>query len=541
MKFRFSIASRISLAFGIIIIAVLMNAFILQRAFEKYQQENQQVAEVYSPSTGKLNELYRLINESSLISEVCLLSASPDGESLNTLKNLLQQQLPSQLSVVEPLAERWDSINLGNYREIQKSLKDSLLPRLGLVLKIAGIGAEVSTGEQIKEINTLSEHTLIKLMKIIEREEEEVQRAHQRMEEAYNQFHWSMGFMTILLVLIALVIGAITTGALVRPIRSIRSILNRMSQGILPREKVRENHDEIGDMAVALNSLIKSLREISEFSVEIGKGNFGINFKPLSEEDVLGNALINMRDELRKAAEEENKRKKEDDERNWATHGLAKFGEILRQSSNNIEELSYNIISNLVDYTGSNQGGLFLINNSDPDHHFLELISSYAFNRKKYLEKQIDFGEGLVGRCVQERATIYLTDIPEDYIRINSGLGDANPRSLLIVPLMVNEEIFGVIEMASFEEFEKYKIQFVEKIGESIASTISTVKFNIQTASLLDQSRLQAEQMASQEEEMRQNMEELRATQEQSERREQDLIMQLEELRTKYNDLIARQ
>jgi methyl-accepting chemotaxis protein len=209
----------------------------------------------------------------------------------------------------------------------------------------------------------------------------------------------------------------------------------------------------------------------------------------------------------------------------------------LRQNNNNIEELSYTIISNLVDYTSANQGGLFLINNNDPDHVFIELVSCYAYNRKKFIEKTIEPGEGLIGRCIQERASIYLTDLPNDYIRINSGLGDSNPTSLLIVPLLLNEEIFGAIELASFEELEPYKIEFVEKIGESIASTISTVKFNIQTANLLDQSRQQAEQMASQEEEMRQNMEELRATQEQSERRELELMRQLEELKERYNAL----
>jgi methyl-accepting chemotaxis protein len=369
--------------------------------------------------------------------------------------------------------------------------------------------------------------------------EEQVRDTHQKMDEASGQFDWFMKGMTSILVLLALLIAIFTTGGLVRPIKAIRDTLNRMSQGILPREKVKESNDEIGDMSVALNSLVNSLRDISEFSVEIGKGNFDHRFSPLSEEDVMGNALINMRDELRNAAEEERKRKKEDDQRNWATLGLAKFGEILRQNSNNIEELSYNIISNLVDYTGSNQGGLFLINNNEPNHVFIELVSAYAYNRRKYLEKQIEPGEGLIGRCVKERSSIYLTDIPDNYIRINSGLGDANPRSLLIVPLMVNEEIFGAIEIASFEEIEPYKIEFVEKIGESIASTISTVKFNIQTATLLDQSRQQAEQMASQEEEMRQNMEELRATQEQSERRELELTRQLEDLKLRY-EMMAR-
>jgi methyl-accepting chemotaxis protein len=285
-------------------------------------------------------------------------------------------------------------------------------------------------------------------------------------------------------------------------------------------------------MSNSVNTLINGLNKTAEFANEIGKGNLNAEFDLLSDKDILGKSLLEMRESLRNAKTQEENRKSEDEKQNWATQGIAKFGDILRQNNDDMNEFSYNIISNLVKYINANQGGIFIINDDDKKDRFIELIASYAYEKRKYIEKRIELGVGLIGRCIQEQKAIYMTSLPEDYISITSGLGKAVPSSLLIIPLKVNEEIFGVIELAGFNEFEPHVIKFVEDIGESIASTISSTKINIRTNQLLEQSQQQSEEMSAQEEEMRQNMEELQATQEEADRKTADMQGLLNALNT---------
>lgn len=246
---------------------------------------------------------------------------------------------------------------------------------------------------------------------------------------------------------------------------------------------------------------------------EIKQGNFDVT-NGFDKKDKLITSILDLRDSLKTSTQEEGIRKSEDEQRHWVAQGLAKFGEILRANNDDMAELSYNIISQLVKYVGANQGGIYLLAEDEEGRKVYEMKACYAYERRKFVDKLINLGEGLVGACAKEGKTVNLKKVPDTYLSITSGLGHANPKFLLLVPLKFNDETHGVLEIASFNEFKPHAVEFVEKVAESIASTIANVKINIRTAMLLRDSQEQAEMLASQEEEMRQNMEELQATQE---------------------------
>ncbi|HJZ39094.1 MAG TPA: GAF domain-containing protein [Bacteroidales bacterium] len=546
---RLKIAAKIGLGFGILTIAVIINAWVTSIALERSRNINEKITSVYTPSQAFISDLYTTISDSRmLIKSWVFIDKISDTPDKVTLQDLHAKDYKMVMDTLKQLSLLWDSVSFrSSLNYIDSVIVDSLFPKHQYIMEQLNsfenyddpfVVFEVTPMvEDGGDVMMLTRRILFRIDELNMKQEAVVEQGQQQMIATFNRFQSWIFIMGLILVTGAIVIGIITINSLAKPVNHTKNVLLSMGKGVLPKEKLTEGSDELGQMSQALNMLVKGLTNIFGFSVEIGKGNFDTRFEPLSDEDVLGHSLLDMRNELKKAAEDEKRRKQEDEQRNWAAQGVAKFSDILRKSTSELDELSYDIISNLVKYTNSNQGGIYIVNDNDRDNIFIEMKASYAYDRRKFITKRIEIGEGLVGRCYQEKEKIYLTEIPHDYIKITSGLGEDNPRALLIVPLIYNDVIYGLVEIASFIEYPDYVVEFIERIGESIAATISSSKAHIQTALLLEQSQQQAEEMSSQEEEMRQNMEELRATQEQSARREEELQREVNELRKRLKEI----
>ncbi len=249
-----------------------------------------------------------------------------------------------------------------------------------------------------------------------------------------------------------------------------------------------------------------------QFAASISQGNFSFQLeKDDQEKDALSNALEEMRKNLKSADEKE----KQD---RFINAGLAEIGEILRRNNESIEKLTDEVLGHLVKYLNANQGTLFLLEGQEGER-VLKQYACYAFDKKKFIEKEVKVGQGLLGQLVLEKETMYMTDVPQNYVNITSGLGQANPSCILLIPLMINEEIVGAMELASFHPLQDYEISFTEKVAVSIASSVSSARVNQRTQFLLQEAQKQSEELKAQEEEMRQNMEELTATQEEIQRK----------------------
>lgn len=296
---------------------------------------------------------------------------------------------------------------------------------------------------------------------------------------------------------------------------------------------------EISNLENSIGWQNKKFRAFGEYVEKLIHEDFQAELSLKEKDDKIGSLLINLRNTLKKNKELFDKQRKEDEARNWHAEGLAKFSEILRSNTDDMEKMAFNVIKNLSNYVNAIQGGFFLFVEEESEK-YLDLIAFYAYGRKKFADKRLKWGKGLIGTAAVERKTIHMDKLPDSYINVTSGLGQANPNNLIVCPMIANDELFGVIEIASLSEFTKDHISFIEKAAESTALTISSVRTSMRTAKLLEESKAQAQALSAQEEEMRQNMEELQATQEEASR-QANRFMKLENtvnhtmIRAEYN------
>lgn len=321
---------------------------------------------------------------------------------------------------------------------------------------------------------------------------------------------------------IAVLLSMTLARSLTRPLHDMRNKLGMVAQGILPESTGSHRRDEFGLMENKVDELVETLKGNADFAQKIGEGKYDTAFKPASENDLLGMSLINMRNNLI-----ENERK--DKERNWIVRGVAEISEILRMHDST-DELGEDVIKFILEKIGAIQGAFYVVNDDD-GKPVIEMRASYAYNRKKYLKAKFKMAEGLVGQAAVEKDTVMRTEIPDDYVTITSGiLGDQRPKCILIVPLITNEEVYGVLEFAGFRKFDPSQVKFVQELSLILARTIFNIKVNERTRKLLAESQEMSNELKEKQEVLRQNAEEMQATQEELKRSNQKLEEQIEEV-----------
>ncbi|MFN6465125.1 MAG: HAMP domain-containing protein [Nostoc sp. DedVER02] len=251
--------------------------------------------------------------------------------------------------------------------------------------------------------------------------------------------------------------------------------------------------DNVNELAATLTT---QLRAIAEVATAVTKGDLtrSIAVEALGEVAILKDNINQMIANLRETTQKNT-------EQDWLKTNLAKFTRML-QGQRDLETVSKLILSELAPLVGA-QHGVFFLMESGENVPYLKLISSYAYRERRHLANRFHLGEGLVGQCALEKERILLTDVPSDYVRISSGLGEATPLNAVVLPVLFEGQVTAVIELASFRRFSEIHLTFFDQLTESIAIVLNTIAASMRTEELLKQSQSLAEELQTQQSELR--------------------------------------
>ena len=308
--------------------------------------------------------------------------------------------------------------------------------------------------------------------------------------EAHDFINNIIIFIVIVGIILSIVVYLLTRRIIAQPLEYLQSIAEEFQIGNTTIRADVKRNDEIGKVLLAFNRMIDNTNDIVNQAQSIANGHYEIMLKPRSENDLLSQALIHMTEALKRFNEENNTQ-------NWLKTGMAELNNQM-QGEQDIKTLANNVLHFLAQYIQSLMGTIYIRN----DDHSLIFIAAYAYPIHSKRKESIQFGETLIGQVALNKKMLILSDLPDDYTRIDSGLGSSKPKHIIITPLIREKRIIGVIELASFQPFIPSYIELLQMTSESIAIAFDSAISRTRMNELLEETQVQATALQQKQEEL---------------------------------------
>jgi signal transduction histidine kinase/HAMP domain-containing protein/ActR/RegA family two-component response regulator len=259
--------------------------------------------------------------------------------------------------------------------------------------------------------------------------------------------------------------------------------------------------DNVNQLAANLTNQVRAIADVATAVTE-GDLTQQVGVEASGEVAVLKDKLNEMIRNLRETT-------RQNTEQDWLKTNLERFSRML-QGQRDLATVSSMILSELAPLVSAQHGVFYTLGSlGDGGEPALLYQAGYGYNQRKHLANHFRLGEGLVGQCAQEKQRILLTDVPGDYVRISSGLGESPPLNIIVLPILFEGAVLAVVELASFSEFSPTHQAFLDQLTESIGLVLNTIEANTLTENLLKRAQSQAQELQARQEELASSNEDL--------------------------------
>ena len=268
----------------------------------------------------------------------------------------------------------------------------------------------------------------------------------------------------------------------------------------------------LGVALLMTRGIVIGLKQVSNVMSDFSSGNSNLSTRiHMNRNDEIGSlasSFNSMADALESQSEREHKISQSNEEQAWMTKNLAELTTYL-QANNDLESFSHNFIQKITPLVGA-QHGVFYLNFQEDSEPVLDLMADYALKQQSKTPIRFKLGEGLIGQCALNKKPIFLSELPEDYIRITSGIGEAAPNYLLVIPIVFENRVRAVFEVASFRTFYPIEKELIEKLADYSGIIIDNIFGRIKMIELLQESQTMTEELQTQSEELSSQHDELK-------------------------------
>ncbi|BAX79221.1 response regulator [Labilibaculum antarcticum] len=344
-------------------------------------------------------------------------------------------------------------------------------------------------------------------------------------EKTNSALNWTMLGIALMIAVTILLLSRYISKSISVPVEQMVNNFKLIAKGNFQTPLNINSTDEIGALANSFNIIQQDFQNVVNYTQKVAQGDLSISLTPKSIEDKLSTSLNQMVKTLKDS-------KAINDETLWFRSGVNQLNEVL-QGDQNLNKVSDHSLLFMTEFLGAELGAIYIY---QEENKTLLLKASIGIPDKNQY-KTIRLGHGLIGQAAQTKKLKHLKDVPEDYFTIFSGTGEIKPTNLVIVPLIFNDTLWGVLELASIKKIKESEIDFIKAVRESITVKIASTLARIRLETLLDTTQKQASELQVQQEELRVANEELAEQTKVLIENEKKLQVQQEELRVANEEL----